>query len=151
MIGSTISHNGAVTDLTLVKIACSICPILSGPARRTARKQKGKSRTLRERYTPNATQPYSLDNFCNRALIPVGSGLPRFGVGSGRGPFFDELERKLRKGRRRRSRYVVCHDRRGFNLAVRAVKYDREKAFVLRVGGVCLVRVRLVAAWKMES
>lgn len=67
-------------------------------------------------------------------------------MGLGLGPFFDELERKLRKGRRRRSRYVDCHDRRGFNLAVRAVKYDREKAFALRVAGVCLVRVRLVAA-----
>lgn len=111
VIGSSISHSGPVYDLTLDRMECSIWPILSGPASRTARKQKGKSNTLKPKYTPTATQPYSLLNFLNLALMPVGSGLPRCGVGSGRGAFFEELKRrKLRKGRKRRLRYEVCHD-----------------------------------------
>lgn len=134
----------------LERMVCSICPILSGPAKRTAKKQNGKSSTLKERYTPSATHPNSLDSFDSRALRPVGSGLPRCGVGSGRGPFFEELERKLRKGRRSMSRYVDCHVRKGLDLVDRAVKYVREKLLGLWRKGVCLTRVRRVAASKMD-
>lgn len=38
-------------------------PILSVPTTRTSRKQKGKSRTLKAKYTPTADQPYSLESF----------------------------------------------------------------------------------------
>lgn len=87
--------------------------------------------------------------------MPVGSGLPRCGVGFGRGEDFEELKRrKLRKGRRRRSRYEVCHVRKGADrVAERAVKYVRER--VLLIGfwrrGVCLVRVLRDAAWMTDS
>jgi hypothetical protein len=43
-------------------------PILSVPSVLTSRKQKGKSSTLRAKYTPTADQPYSLDSFFNLAL-----------------------------------------------------------------------------------
>ncbi len=50
--------------------------MLSVPTVRTRRKQNGKSRTLRPRYTPTADQPYSRDSFLSLALsdrLPVDS------------------------------------------------------------------------------
>lgn len=64
----------------------------------------------------------------------------------------EELKRrKLRKGRKRRSRYEICHDRDGVDLVVRAVKYVLEKLLGVWRRGVCLVRVLFAATWKKES
>lgn len=51
-------------------------PIRSVPAHLTRRKQKGKSRTLRARYTPTADHPYSRDSFRNLPLRDNDSSPP---------------------------------------------------------------------------
>lgn len=66
-------------------------PMRSVPSMRTARKQKGKSRADRPRYTPTAEYPYSLDSDFSRAesdgLVTGAAALvkKRYGGGSGSG------------------------------------------------------------------